>query len=91
MQFYSSMTLADFVAANWTLMDPNVVSLIEREADRLAELEEDVISWKAISEDIVDANEDNRDYILNRIEDIKKGSYTLNELEEFVRHMDTSV
>ncbi|USV40880.1 hypothetical protein [Xanthomonas phage BUDD] len=90
MQFYSSMTLADFLAVNWTLMDPNVVSLIEREADRIDELEEDLHSWKEIADDNQALNEDNRDYIIRLIQDIKEGKETLENLERFVREMETA-
>lgn len=45
MKYYSSMTLADFVDANWMDLPRDLVRLLENEAERLIDQEMDIEAW----------------------------------------------
>lgn len=54
MKYYSSMTLADYVATNWLEMDPNLVTIIEKEERLLDEAQEEAEAWHENYHEVLD-------------------------------------
>lgn len=58
MKYYSSMTLADYVAANWMELPKELVELFEKESDRFFDQEDAICAWREAYQDARDAGDD---------------------------------
>ena len=79
MKYYSSMTLADYVAANWLEMD--LVRLIEKEASLLNDAREDAEAWQDNYEDVLRNAEGFKADVLNLLDEY---SFTKLSFEDLI-------
>lgn len=88
MKYYSSMTLADYVAANWLEMDPNLVKLVEDESRHLAEAREDADNWNENYHDVLSAAEHFQRDLQSLIDDY---THARISFDDFLIDLRTSV
>ena len=81
MKYYSSMTLADYVAANWLEMDPDLVRLIEKEASLLNDAREDAEAWQDNYEDVLRNAEEFKADVLSLLDEY---SFTKLSFEDLI-------
>lgn len=81
MRYYSTMSLADYMNANWMELPPELVALYEREAARFDDQTNEIEHWK----ESYDLLKDDADQFLKAVEDcIDEQVYANRDLGDFI-------